>query len=473
MQLTIQDISPVEKRVDFELPWTEVAPRLDKAYNELRRDVRLKGFRPGKAPRPVLEKLYRGNVEEDVARELVEMSLGQAIREKQIDPVAPPRVDRVELKSGQPFKFSARVEVRSQVEPKDYAGIPVERRPAKVSDEQLAEALESYRKQLTNYVSVEGRDTAAASDVLLVELSGRVGDHKIKKNSTAVDLSQTGDDEGPLPGLAAQLAGVSIAAGAVHDLKYTIPAEAKVKELAGKEVSLKVTIKEAREKKVPALDDELAKDTGEADTLEELKNKVRDRLLDQDKQRVKRELEAALVKELVKRNPFPIAKALVDRHAEGIIARARMQLQMMGLDVESLDAEAMKVEFKDEAEEEARASVLLRAIADREGVEVTDGDMQKRVAELAAARQTSAKRLRGELEQNNQLPALKAQIREEKTLDMLVSQAKITDADPDRLIVTPQEARKVGGRLILSPDEARNEAQQSESPADPAERIIK
>jgi trigger factor len=200
---------------------------------------------------------------------------------------------------------------------------------------------------------------------------------------------------------------------------------------------------------------------------------VKERLLDQDKQRVKRELEAALVKELVKRNPFPIARALVDRHAEGIIARARMQLSMMGLDVESLDAEAMKAEFKDEAEEEARASVLLRTIADREGVEVTDGDVQKRVAELAAARQTSAKRLRGELEQNNQLPALKAQIREEKTLDMLVSQAKITDADPDRLIVTPQEARKVGGRLILSPDEARKEAQQSESAADPAERTIK
>src|SRR5687767_7105095 len=164
-QLTIQVISPVEKRVDFELPWTEVAPRLDRAYNELRREVRLRGFRPGKAPRPVLEKLYRGNVEDDVARELVELSLGQAIKEKQIEPVAPPRVDRVELKSGQPFKFSARVEVRSQVEPKDYTGIPVERRVAKVSDEQLNEALEGYRRQLTNYVSVEGRETSATSDV--------------------------------------------------------------------------------------------------------------------------------------------------------------------------------------------------------------------------------------------------------------------------------------------------------------------
>ena len=115
----------------------------------------------------------------------------------------------------------------------------------------------------------------------------------------------------------------------------------------------------------------------------------------------------------------------------------------------------MKEEFKGEAEEEARATMLLRAIAEREGVEVTDADVQKRVAELAAARQTSAKKLRAELEQNQRMHGLRAQIREEKTLDMLLSQAKITDEDPDRLIVTPQEARKVGGRLILSPEEAR------------------
>jgi trigger factor len=470
MQLTIQDISPVEKRVDFELPWNEVAPRLDKAYDKLRREVRLRGFRPGKAPRPVLEQIYRQQVEDDVVRELVELTLGQAIRERQIDPVAPPRVDRVDLKPNAPFKFSARVEVRSQVEPKDYAGIPVERRAAKVSDEQLGEALEQYRRQLTTYTPVEGRDIAQTSDVLMIEVNGKVGEHKIKKNSVAVDLAdETG---GPLPGLATRLQGLSITAGTQHDVKYTIDADAKPAELAGKEVSLKVVVKEARERKTPALDDELAKDTGEADTLEELKKKVSDRLLEADKQRVKRELEAALTKELIRRNPFPIAKALVERHAEGIVARARMQLQMMGLDVDAMDPERMKLEFKDEAEEEARATVLLRAIADREGVEVTDGDVQKRVAELAAARQTSAKKLRAELEQGGQMNALQAQLREEKTLDMLVTQAKISDVDPDRLILTPQEARKVGGRLILSPQEAedaaRAEGVASQNPADPA-----
>ena len=467
MQMTIEDISPVEKRVDFEVPWSDVAPRLDKAYGKLRREVHLKGFRPGKAPRPVLEKLYRPQVEDDVARELVELSLGQAIRERQLEPVAPPRVDRIELAAGQPFRFSVHVEVRSQVDPKDYAGVPIEQRPAKVSPEEIEDSIKQYQKQLTNFVAVEGRETADPTDILLIEVQGRVGEHKIKKNSTAVDLGE--ETGGPLPGLAQNLRGVAIAPGTVHEVKYTIAEDAEPKAVAGKEVNLKVTIKEARERRTPAIDDELAKDTGEADTLEELRQKVKDRLLEADKKRIKRELESALVKELIKRNPFDVAKSLVERHAEGIVARARLQFAMMGLDAESLDVERLKSEFKDEAEHEARATVLLRAIAEKEGVEVTDGDMQKRVAELAAARQTSAKKLRAELEQNDQMPALRAQVREEKTLDMLLGQAKITDVDPERLIVTPQEARKVGGRLVLTPQEAAVEAERSSGP-DPTDQ---
>jgi trigger factor len=127
MQITIEDLSPVEKKVEFELPWADVAPKLDKAYDSLRRGVKLPGFRPGKVPRAILERMYRRQVEDEVARELVERSLGQAIQENQIQPVAPPAVAEIEIKAGAPFKFSARVEVRSQVTPKDYSGIPLNR----------------------------------------------------------------------------------------------------------------------------------------------------------------------------------------------------------------------------------------------------------------------------------------------------------------------------------------------------------
>jgi trigger factor len=458
MQITIEDISPVEKRVEFEVPWSDVAPRLERAYNNLRREVHLKGFRPGRAPRSVLERLYKQQVEDDIAREIVELSLGQAIREKQIEPVAPAHVDKLEIKAGAPFRFSARVEVRSQVEPKDYTGVPLTRRPPKVTEEQIAEALEGYRRQLTEFVPVEGRAEAKETDVLLLEVQGKVGEHRFKKDTLMVDLSD--DSGGPIPGLAARLRGISLAADQSHEIKFQIGDDVPSRELAGKEVSLRLSVKEARERRTPVLDDEFAKDTGEADTLAELKTKIRERLLEADKGRIKRELHSELVKEIVKRNPFPIANALVERHAEAIVSRARVQLAMMGLDTEAMDVEKMKQEFRAEAEAEARATVLLRAIAAREGIEITDGDLQKRLAELAAARQTSLKKLRAELESNRQIEGVRAQLVEEKTLDMLLAQAKIGDADPDRLIVTPQEARaSSGGRLVLTPEEARAEAE--------------
>jgi trigger factor len=441
MQITIEDISPVEKRVEFELPWTDVAPKLDKAYGALRRDVRVAGFRPGKVPRGILEKMYRHQVEDEVARDIVEASLGQAIHENQLEPVAPPTVDKLELKAGAPFKFSARVEVRSQVTPKDYSGVPVTRRAAKVTDEQVDAELEGYRRRLTEYKPVEGRTTTQAGDVLLVDVSGRVGEHKLKHRTAAVDLDEK--EGGPLPGLGERLLGITIGPEP-FEVKYAIPENTQQKELAGQPVDLRVVVKEARQKQVPALDDELAKDTGESDTLEGLRGKIRGRLLESDQQRARGEVAQQLIKELIKRNDFPIAPALVERHAQAMAARAKRQLVAAGLDPDTLDERRMVADFREGAEQEARGGILVQAIAEREGISASDADVQKRIAELAAARNETPKKIRADIERDNAMAQVEASIREQKTLDMLILQAKITDEDPaaaDKLIVTPEEAK--------------------------------
>ena len=443
MQITIEDLSPVEKKVEFELPWTDVAPKLDKAYDSLRRGVKLPGFRPGKVPRAILERMYRRQVEDEVARELVERSLGQAIQENQIQPVAPPAVAEIEIKTGAPFKFSARVEVRSQVTPKDYSGIPLNRRPPTVTDDQVAEALEGYRRRMTQFkpVDVGARKETGEADLVRAEVSGKVGEHKIKRRELMVDLED--DAGGPLPGLASRLRGKPIGGDAPIEVDYTLPAEGVPAEMSGRHVHLHVSIKEVREKQVPALDDELAKDTGEAETLDGLRAKVREKLAETDGTRIKREMERALVKELVARNAFPIAPALVDRYAQAIVNRAKSQLMMMGVDVESVDDTKMRAEVKTEAEEEARGAILLQAIGEREGINASDADVQKRIAELAQARNENPKQLRAELEKDHRIHQLQTQIREQKTLDLLISQAKITDGEAaPSLIVTPEQARQ-------------------------------
>jgi trigger factor len=455
MQITIEDISPVEKRVDFEVPWADVAARLDKAYDKLRREARLKGFRPGKVPRQVVEKLYKSRVEDDVARDVVELAITQAVQEKQIEPIAPPTIDKLELKVGEPLKFSARVEIRSQFTPKDYTGVRVSRRPAKVSEEQIDKALEGYQHRFTELKPVEDRKETIANDLLTAEVHGRVGDHKVKTRIITVDLADP--NAGGVPGLTERLVGVPVDAQGL-EVKYQVAADSPVKGLAGKEVSLRISIKEVRGRKVPALDDELAKDSGEADTLADLRNKVRERLVEAENQRIKREMGSALVKEIAKANAFPVAPSLVERYAEDMVIRTKSQLMMMGIDVEAggfNEAEMLK-EVRGDAEHEARGNILIHAIAERESIEASEGDVQKRIAEIAAARQESSKKLRAELEHNGRIAGVKAQIVYEKTVDMLLGQAKIVDEDPESLIIKPGEAG--GQRLVVTPEEAAAEA---------------
>ncbi len=196
----------------------------------------------------------------------------------------------------------------------------------------------------------------------MVEVHGKVGEHKIKRKQLAVDLED--DNAGALPGLASRLRGLPINSSEV-EVKFTLADDIAQKELAGRAVDLKVTIKEAREKKQPAIDDEMAKDTGEAETLDGLRDKIRQRLLETDEQRIKREMIQALVKHLVKVNEFPIAPALVERHAQAIVNRAKSQLMMAGIDIEgqNFDEAKMRQEFRADAEEEARGTILVQAIA--------------------------------------------------------------------------------------------------------------
>jgi trigger factor len=311
-----------------------------------------------------------------------------------------------------------------------------------VTDEQVTQALEGYRRQHTAFLPVEGRDMTADDDLLRVEVHGKVGELKIKTKTVVVEL--TDENAGGLPGLAPRLRGVPVNAAGL-ELRYRLGDDSAIKSLAGKEISLRVTIKEARSRKVPALD--------------ELKAKVRAKLVEADQQRIRREMASALVKEVVKRNDFPIAPSLIDRHAENIVARVKTQLMMAGIDVEAeggYNHEAMKKEVHAEAEESARASVLLRAIAEREGLQVDAGDMQKRLVELANARGESVNKLRTELENSGRIEGIRAQMLEEKALDMLLGQAKIVDEDPDSLIITPDQGG--GQRLVLTPEEAVDEA---------------
>lgn len=430
MQVTISEISPVEKKVAVEIPWPYVAQKLDEAYKDLSRGVALKGFRRGKVPRPMLEKMFHQQIERDVIQKLVQESFFTAAQEHDLQPVAEPVVDDAHLHKGQPFHYSARVEVRSVVEPKDYEGIELARRAPQVTDEDVARAIEHKRQELTEFKTIEGREALQASDVAVVDLIGTIGERQFDKKAMMVDLGETSRE--PIPGLAAALVGVPVTASQ-HEVSFVLPTKEQQPEidaeLSGATAALKITVVEAREKLVPALDDELAKDTGEADTLDELREKLRGKLLSEDEKRASEELKADLVKALLKSNAFVVAPALVERQLDIKLHRTRLNLAMRGIDYRNagLDEQRMRDELREGANDDVRAMFLLDAIADKEKVEVSEADMEKKLAEIAQSRDQSVPRLKAELQKEGRLDALRHQLREEKTLDLLLSRAKINE----------------------------------------------
>ena len=426
MQIHVEDVSPVEKKLAVEIPWDRVREKLDHAYKELGRGVQLRGFRKGKVPRSVLERMFGKQVHLEVAKELVQESFLHAAREHKLEPVAEPVVEDAAIRPGENFKYSARVEIRGHVEVKDWTGLALERRPVVVTDEEVGHALEHKRLMQTEYKAIEGRKESAASDVMIVALKGTVGEFPVDRPEVTIDLGDANHE--PLPGLVKALTGIPIDAKD-HPVTLELPADAPQKEIAGKTAKLSVTVRDIREKQVPALDDEFAKDTGEADTLEELKGKLRGDLEKQAKDRIDRELRQAALKVLVEKNPVAVAPALVERGIDSQLERTRLSLMLQGIDMDKsgVDTQNLRERLRDSASEEIKGQLLLEALADAENVSISDSDVNAKIAEMAAARDKTPAKMKAELDKEGSLDSLRWRLRQEKALDLVVSRATITE----------------------------------------------
>ncbi|HEY3352314.1 MAG TPA: trigger factor [Polyangia bacterium] len=426
MQVTIEDLSPVEKKLAVEIPWTDVKNKLDEAYRELGKGAQMHGFRRGKVPRPILERMYGKQVEQEVVKELVRESIVKAYDEHKLKPVAEPVVDETPITNGEPLRYSARIEVRPEIEPKDYFDLTLTRRAPVVTDEQIAHSLHHKQDELTQLKKVADRAVIGDHDFVIFKMVGTVGEHKVEHDGR-IDVSDP--EHEPIPGLSQAIIGIPVDAKD-HEVAFAIPADHPRKELAGREAKLKLTITDLREKLTPALDDEFAKDTGEAGTLAELKDKIRDKLLDADKQKAERELRDQAIKAVREKNPIQISPALVERQLDNVVDRVKLQLQIAGVDVRSLDETRIREELREVAADEVRGTLLLEAIGEKESVKIDEADLEKRLAEIASVRDRNVAKVKAEYAKEGRLDALRHALREEKTLDLILSRAKIEDAAP-------------------------------------------
>jgi trigger factor len=427
MQVRIEDVSPVEKKMFVEIPWETVSQRLGNAYRELGKGVALKGFRKGKVPRPVLEQVYGQRVNAEVAYELVRESFFLANQEHNLAAVAEPRVEEAApIKKGQPFTFQAIIEVRGEVVPQDYVGLAIERRRLDVPESAVDEALAQLRREHTELRPIEGRDVTAPGDIVGLSVTGAIGEHQINQPQFAVDLDD--DEREPLPGMRQALTGIPIDTKD-KQLEIEVPEDHKDEQLRGRKAQLTVTILEVRAKDVPALDDEFAKDTGKADTLDGLRAALRKELEDRETETIDREAREAVLRELIKKNQIPVASSLIERAVEMQYQRLR---QMLGMKPERGTAgmtDDLREKLRPAGADEVRGQLLLEAIADKENIAVTDEELGRHIEATAKTRNTPAAKLRAEWQRDGRLDSVMYSLRQEKVLKFLVDRAAITEVE--------------------------------------------
>jgi trigger factor len=427
MQVRIEDVSPVEKKMVVEVPWETVSQKLGDAYKELGKGVALKGFRKGKVPRPVLEQVYGSRINAEVAYQLVRESFVRASEEHNLAAVAEPRVEEAApIRKGQPFTFAAIIEIRGDVVPQDYVGLSIERRTLAVPESAVDEALAQLRREHTELRPIEGRDVTAPGDIVGLSVTGTIGEHQINQPQFAVDLDD--DEREPLPGMREALTGVPLDTRDKH-FEITVPDDYKDESIRGRKAQLSVTILEVRAKEVPALDDEFAKDTGKAETLDGLRTALRKELEDRERDVIDREARENALRELIKNNQIPVAASLVERAVEMQYARLR---QMLGMKPERGNPglnDELRDKLRPAGADEVRGQFLLEAIADKEGLTITDEELARHIEVTAKGRNVAPAKLRAEWQRDNRIDNVVYSLRQDKVLRFLVDRAQITEVD--------------------------------------------
>lgn len=418
MQSQISEISPVLVQVSVEVPWPDVEKAMEGSYSQLSRTAKVKGFRPGKVPRNVLRQLFGARVKQEVVSNLIEAGLGSAVKQHALTVVSVPPLERVpELKQGESLAFTAKIEVRPKIEKVDIDGIALERQKLNVSDEQIDQAIETLRQQQGELVAPEPARPVEEGDIVTADYTVSVDG--VDRPDLAANGRPIDTAGGLLPELRAGLVGKSI--GDKAHVEVTFPETAGA-EFSGKPGVFELEIKEIKAKVLPNLDDEFAKDLEYA-SLEELKQKTRERLETQAKQEIESDLQERLIEKLVEKNQIELPPSLVAQQEQAMLQEYVRMARMTG----QTPSEDIVGTTKENAERRVRAALLLGAIAQQQGIRVEAADVDKRLEEMAERSGKHVAKLRAELH-GERREALESQILEAKLLEYLLSQATITES---------------------------------------------
>ncbi len=423
MKVDVANVSDIEKRLTVVVPQETVAGQFDKAYKELKKNVRLKGFRPGKAPQALLEKYFKTQVEEEVIGKIVKESYPQALDEAKVKPVSQPKIENAGIEPDKEFSYTAVLEVRPIIEPKDYEGLALDRQKVEpAGEEELAKALEGVRSTYATLTDIEGR-ALAAGDFGIWDLEATC-EGKPYGGSPQKDFFLETTEAAYLPGFPGQVEGMN--PGEEREFSLQLPDDFSNKDYAGKTVEVKAALKGIKERVLPELNDEFASDLSPKYTgVDDLKKAIAEDLDSRKRNQTDHDFKEKLYDALLEKNAFEVPRALVDMQARNMVMETQQMLQQQGINLESMgqDVDGLVERYRTPAERQVKASLLLEAIAEKEGLPVEDDEIEKKYEEIAGQYGQDVAAVKAALDPE----ALRPQILEKKAIDFITAKATVTE----------------------------------------------
>lgn len=418
MNLSVRPTGTWQHTLDIEVPVEEVDRRLDEVARQIQRRASLPGFRKGRVPLDLVRHHFAEVVEQEFLESFVPRLTGEAIDQARLIPVVPAVVRNLRFGPGQPLRFEAVIEVRPEIEARDYRGIPARRRVRAVDDAGVERVLGELREESAVFVDLD-RPAQRGDIVLLDSTRLDAGGRRLPSSRAKGRRIELGAP-GVLPGLEDALLGAEAGQERTFELHY--PADYAASELAGKSARYVVRIRKIQEKKLRDLDDNLAREVFSLASLEELRARVRLNLEGEERVRVQRELDATLSGELVRRNPFELPQALVARTLGRVIEEATG-----GKSVPEDLRRELEERYRPGVERSLQREILLDAVARQEKLEVSDEEVAEEIQRMAQADPRQAARVRARYGSPERRQALRESLLERKALDWLIDVAEVED----------------------------------------------
>ncbi|MGB4658996.1 MAG: trigger factor [Mobilitalea sp.] len=426
MSLQVEKLEKNMAKLTIEASIEEFEGAMQKAYIKNKDKISVQGFRKGKAPRAMIEKMYGASIfYEDAANELIPEAYEKAAIESGLDIVSRPEIDVVQVEKGKTFIFTAEVALKPEITLGQYKGIEVEKKEAVVTEEEIMAKINKELEQNSRMITIDDR-AVKDGDVTTIDFEGYV-DGQLFDGGTGTDYSLTIGSHSFIDGFEEQLIGKAI--GEEVEVNVTFPEEYQAKELEGKPALFKVTVKEIKEKEIPALDDDFAQDVSEFDTLAEYKESIKAAIAVEKEKDLKTAKENEIIDKIIEAATMDIPEPMISAQVNQLAEDFAQRMQNQGLSIEQYfqytgtDPKKFLESMKPQAVKRIQSRLVLESIAKAENIEVSDEELEKEITEMATMYQMEIEKLKG-LIGDKEKEQMKTDIAVQKAVDLVVAASK-------------------------------------------------